>query len=52
MILPSFETLQYSVAAWGSAYFALLFTLALAYALLPSKRQTFEDAARIPLDKD
>jgi cytochrome c oxidase cbb3-type subunit 4 len=34
---------------WGLAYFVVIFGLVLLYALAPSRRKQFEDAARIPL---
>jgi len=37
---------------WGLAYFVTVFALALTYALWPSRKQTFDDAARIPLRED
>ena len=37
---------------WGLAYFIVIFAIALAYALWPSRRQQFDDAARIPLRED
>ncbi len=37
---------------WGLLYFVLIFLGVLVYALNPKRRQQFEDAARIPLEKD
>ena len=37
---------------WGLAYFAILFTLVLLYALWPSRQKQFDEAARIPLQED
>jgi cytochrome c oxidase cbb3-type subunit 4 len=37
---------------WGLAYFVGLFVIVLIYALWPSRRQQFEDAARMPLRED
>ena len=37
---------------WGLAYFVGVFLIALLYALWPSRRQQFEDAARLPLRED
>jgi cytochrome c oxidase cbb3-type subunit 4 len=48
----TYETARAFVAAWGSIYFGVLFTAAIAYALWPSKRTTFERAAHIPLAED
>jgi len=37
---------------WGLAYFVGVFLIALLYALWPSRRQQFEEAARLPLRED
>ena len=50
--MSTYEVLQSFVASFGLAYFGLIFVIALAYALLPSKRDAFNDAARIPLQED
>ena len=39
-------------ATWGSLCFAAIFFVAVAYALWPSKRKTFDEAAQIPLIED
>jgi cytochrome c oxidase cbb3-type subunit 4 len=36
----------------GLAYFVVVFLLVLAYALWPSRKKQFEEAARIPLRED
>ena len=46
------ESLSAFAASWGSIYFAVMFFAAVAYALWPSKRDTFEHAARLPLTED
>lgn len=48
----TYETARELVATWGSVYFGLLFVAALAYALWPSKKAAFDEAARIPLTED
>jgi cytochrome c oxidase cbb3-type subunit 4 len=48
----TYETARHFVAAWGSVYFGVMFAGALAYALWPSKKKTFESAANIPLNED
>jgi cytochrome c oxidase cbb3-type subunit 4 len=48
----TYESARLLVAAWGSIYFGVLFSAAVAYALWPSKRKTFEAAAQIPLTED
>ena len=37
---------------WGLAYFVVIFVLVLLYALWPSRKQQFDEAARIPLRED
>lgn len=37
---------------WGLVYFVVIFAGVLAYALWPSNRKRFEDAANIPLRED
>ena len=37
---------------WGLAYFVAVFLLVLAYALWPSRKQQFDEAARMPLRED
>jgi cytochrome c oxidase cbb3-type subunit 4 len=50
--MSTYETLQQFAAVWGLAYFGLIFVIAVVYALLPSKRAAFDEAARIPLRED
>ncbi|MBB3773133.1 MULTISPECIES: cbb3-type cytochrome c oxidase subunit 3 [Ancylobacter] len=37
---------------WGLIYFVGLFVCVLIYALSPSRKRQFEDAARMPLSED
>jgi cytochrome c oxidase cbb3-type subunit 4 len=46
------ESLSAFAASWGSIYFAVMFVIAVAYALWPSKRDLFDHAARLPLIED
>ena len=46
------ESLSAFAASWGSIYFALMFLIAVAYALWPSKKTLFDHASRIPLSED
>jgi cytochrome c oxidase cbb3-type subunit 4 len=46
------ESLSAFAASWGSIYFAVMFVIAVAYALWPSKRDLFDHAARLPLTED
>jgi cytochrome c oxidase cbb3-type subunit 4 len=50
--MSTYETLQSYIASWGFAYFAVIFVVALVYALRPSNREKFDAAARIPLKED
>jgi cytochrome c oxidase cbb3-type subunit IV len=50
--MSTYESLRQFAAYWGVAYFGLIFFIALVYALLPSKHDAFEEAARIPLKED
>jgi cytochrome c oxidase cbb3-type subunit IV len=37
---------------WGLAYFVAVFLVVLVYALWPSRKRYFDEAARIPLRED
>jgi len=37
---------------WGLVYFVAVFLVVLIYALWPSRRRQFDEAARIPLRED
>ncbi len=37
---------------WGLAYFIIIFAIAVAYALWPSRQKQFDEAARMPLRED
>ncbi len=50
--MSTYEVLQGFVASFGLAYFGLICVIALTYALLPSKRGAFDEAAQIPLRED
>jgi cytochrome c oxidase cbb3-type subunit 4 len=47
-----FETIAGFSKTWGLVYLVVLFAGVLIYALRPGAKQTFEDAARIPLKED
>jgi cytochrome c oxidase cbb3-type subunit 4 len=49
---PTYRALAEFAQTWGLAYFVLMFVLVLAYALWPSRKQQFEQAANIPLQED
>ena len=37
---------------WGLAYFVIIFLAVIAYALWPSRKAMFDEAARMPLRED
>ena len=37
---------------WGLVYFVAIFMIVLVYALWPSRKQQFDEAARMPLRED
>jgi len=48
----TYRTVAEFAQTWGLAYFVAIFALVLLYALWPSRKQQFEEAARIPLRED
>jgi cytochrome c oxidase cbb3-type subunit 4 len=38
--------------SWGLVYFVVVFLAVLAYALWPSRKAAFDEAARLPLSED
>ena len=49
---PTYRALAEFAQTWGLAYFVVIFATVLAYALWPSRKQQFDEAARIPLRED
>jgi cytochrome c oxidase cbb3-type subunit 4 len=49
---PTYLALTKFTQTWGLAYFIVIFVIAFAYALWPSRRRQFDEAARIPLRED
>ena len=49
---PTYRALAEFAQTWGLAYFVVIFAVALAYALWPSRQQQFDEAARMPLRED
>lgn len=47
-----FHDVLHFAQTWGLAYFVVLFAGVLIYALRPSARKKFKDAANIPLRED
>jgi cytochrome c oxidase cbb3-type subunit 4 len=50
--MDSYHFWREFAASWGSLYFAVIFFVAIAFAMWPSKRKRFEEAANIPLIED
>ncbi|HUO89429.1 MAG TPA: cbb3-type cytochrome c oxidase subunit 3 [Rhizomicrobium sp.] len=48
----SYETVLAFCQSWSVVYFGLMFTAAVAYALWPSNRKRFAEAAHVPLRED
>jgi cytochrome c oxidase cbb3-type subunit 4 len=48
----TYSTLASFAQTGGLLLFVIGFSLAVAYALLPSNRATYEQAARLPLEED
>jgi cytochrome c oxidase cbb3-type subunit 4 len=48
----TYQALAHFAQTWGLAYFVAVFLVVLVYALWPSRRRQFDEAARIPLRED
>ena len=48
----TYRALAEFAQTWGLAYFVAVFLIVLAYALWPSRKGEFEEAARMPLRED
>ena len=48
----TYLALAHFAQTWGLVYFVGIFALVLLYALWPSRKQQFDEAARIPLRED
>ena len=49
---PTYQAVAEFAQTWGLAYFVIIFSMVLLYALWPSRKQQFDEAARIPLRED
>jgi cytochrome c oxidase cbb3-type subunit 4 len=49
---PTYQAVAEFVQAWGLVYFGAIFAVVLLYALWPSRKQQFDEAARMPLRED
>ena len=50
--MSSYEWWRSIAAEWGFVFFAVLFVIGCSYALWPSRKAQFEQAARLPLVED
>lgn len=48
----TYDSLAKFAQTWGLVYFFVIFAGAVAYALWPSNRRSFDDASHIPLRED
>ena len=49
---PTYAAVAHFAQTWGLAYFVVVFVAVVAYALWPSRRKKFDQAAQIPLRED
>ena len=49
---PTYKAVSEFAQTWGLVYFVVIFVLVLLYALWPSRKKQFDEAARIPLRED
>jgi cytochrome c oxidase cbb3-type subunit IV len=49
---PTYRAVAEFAQTWGLAYFVVAFLLVLVYALWPSRKKQFDEAAHIPLRED
>ena len=49
---PTYRAVAEFAQTWGLVYFVVIFVAVLLYALWPSRKKQFEEAARIPLRED
>jgi len=49
---PTYAAVAHFAQTWGLGYFVAVFLVVLVYALWPSRRQKFAQAAQIPLRED
>jgi len=47
-----YQLLAEFAQSWGLLYFVAIFVAVLIYALAPSRKKRFDDAARMPLQED
>ncbi|MCF8477040.1 MAG: cbb3-type cytochrome c oxidase subunit 3 [Pseudolabrys sp.] len=49
---PTYRAVAEFAQTWGLVYFIAIFSVVLLYALWPSRKKQFDEAARIPLRED
>lgn len=49
---PTYRAFAEFAQTWGLLYFVAVFGVVLVYALWPSRKREFDEAARIPLRED
>ena len=49
---PTYQAVSEFAQKWGLVYFVAIFAVVLVYALWPSRKKQFDEAARIPLRED
>ena len=49
---PTYQAVAEFAQKWGLVYFTVIFAVVSVYALWPSRKQQFDEAARIPLRED
>jgi cytochrome c oxidase cbb3-type subunit 4 len=49
---PTYRAVAEFAQTWGLIYFVAIFVVVLIYALWPSRKKQFDEAARIPLQED
>jgi cytochrome c oxidase cbb3-type subunit 4 len=49
---PTYKAVAEFAQTWGLIYFVAVFVAVVIYALWPSRKKQFDDAARIPLRED
>jgi cytochrome c oxidase cbb3-type subunit IV len=52
LMLSTYQFLAGFAQTWGLVYFVGVFLAVLAYALAPSRKGRFDEAARMPLQED
>ena len=50
--MSDYESWTHFAASWGMAYFSAIFIVAMIFALMPSRKRLYDEAARIPLQDD